>query len=215
MSLINDALKRASRAQPPPAPPAGPPMTPAEQRRPPQWSVLLVPVLLLGVMVVATWFFWSAAKRWPQAIAQTPPQRVAAREPVAPAESGTSLPFADALSRSAAVAQQVSSRQSAAESAFPAANLTGGAAALPPANSSNAGAAPPLTNPPPVTEPPKPAAPPLKLKAICYRPSNPSVLINTKTLFLGDKIGDARVIAIDQESVQLLSKGQTNVLTLE
>jgi len=215
MSLINDALKRASRAHPPPAPPAGPSMTPAEHQRPPQWPVLLVPVLLLGVVIVATWFFWSAANTGRQTIAPMPPQRVAAREPAASGEPGTSLPFANALSRSAAVAQQVSSRQAHAESAFPAANLTGGAAALPSVNSPNAGAAPPLNNPPPVSEPPKPAPPPLKLKAIFYRPGNPSVLINTKMLFLGDKIGDARVIAIDQASVTLLSNGQTNVLTLE
>lgn len=215
MSLINDALKRASRAPAPPAPPAAPPMTPVEHRPPSQWPARLVPVLLLGVTVVAAWFFWSAARMGRQPAAQGLSHPVAARETAPPAESGTALPFANALRLSTAVAHQVSQSLSAAESPLASTHPTGGAGSLPFTNSPTAGTALPVTHPLAETTPPKPAPPPLKLKAILYRPSNPSVLINTKTLFLGDRIGDARVIAIDRESVTLLSKGQTNVLTLE
>jgi hypothetical protein len=63
----------------------------------------------------------------------------------------------------------------------------------------------------PVLPPPKP---PLKLQAIFYRARNPSAVINSKTVFRGDKVADAKVLAIDRESVTLWVNGQTNVLTL-
>ena len=59
---------------------------------------------------------------------------------------------------------------------------------------------------------PKPA--PLRLQAIVFNPKRPSALISGKTLFLGDKLGDARVVAIDRESATLVGGGKTNVLSL-
>jgi MSHA biogenesis protein MshK len=59
---------------------------------------------------------------------------------------------------------------------------------------------------------PKPA--PLRLQAIVFNPKRPSALISGKTLFLGDKLGDARVVAIDRESATLVGGGRTNVLSL-
>jgi MSHA biogenesis protein MshK len=59
------------------------------------------------------------------------------------------------------------------------------------------------------------AVPPLKLNAIFYRTRNPSVVINSKTLYIGDKVAQAKVLAIDRESVTLEKGGQTNVLTVE
>jgi hypothetical protein len=66
----------------------------------------------------------------------------------------------------------------------------------------------------PATEaaPPKPA--PLRLQAIVYNPARPSAVISGKTLFLGDRIGEFRVVAISQESVSLAGGGQTNILNL-
>jgi hypothetical protein len=63
--------------------------------------------------------------------------------------------------------------------------------------------------PPP---PPKPA--PLRLQAIIFSPKRPSAMISGKTLFVGDKLGDLRVVAIDQDSATLAGAGQTNVLSL-
>ncbi len=68
------------------------------------------------------------------------------------------------------------------------------------------------TNSVAITPPPKPA--PLRLQAIVFNPQRPSALISGKTLFIGDKLGDARVVAIDQESATLVSAGKTNLLTL-
>jgi hypothetical protein len=39
-------------------------------------------------------------------------------------------------------------------------------------------------------------------------------MISGKTLFVGDKLGDLRVVAIDKESATLVGGGQTNVLSL-
>ena len=56
--------------------------------------------------------------------------------------------------------------------------------------------------------------PPLRLQSIYYRPSNPSVLINGKILYLSDEIQGVTVADITPASVTLVLSGQTNVLTL-
>jgi hypothetical protein len=39
-------------------------------------------------------------------------------------------------------------------------------------------------------------------------------MISGKTLFVGDKLGDLRVMAIDRQSITLAGAGQTNILSL-
>ncbi len=39
-------------------------------------------------------------------------------------------------------------------------------------------------------------------------------MISGKTLFIGDKLGELRLVAIDPQSATLIGSGQTNVLTL-
>jgi hypothetical protein len=56
--------------------------------------------------------------------------------------------------------------------------------------------------------------PPLRLQSIFYRPANPSVIINNKTLFVADEISGVKVAAIQSSSVTLVLSGQTNILTL-
>ena len=53
-----------------------------------------------------------------------------------------------------------------------------------------------------------------KLQGIFYRPASPSAVVNTKTVFVGDRIANARVKAIDKQSVTLEVAGETKVLTL-
>ena len=62
------------------------------------------------------------------------------------------------------------------------------------------------------TDRPPPPPPNLKLQAIFYHPNNPSVIISGKTLFRGDSIRGARILAIDKESVTLDDGGQQKVL---
>jgi hypothetical protein len=71
-------------------------------------------------------------------------------------------------------------------------------------NTPSASIAPPLV----------PKLPPLRLQGIVFNPRRPSVVINGRTLFVGEKLGDARVVAIDRESATLVSAGGTNVLSM-
>jgi hypothetical protein len=68
--------------------------------------------------------------------------------------------------------------------------------------------------PPPVIHASSVRFPPLRLQSIFYRPSNPSVIINGKTLFVTDEINGVTVADIQPSSVTLVLSGQTNILTL-
>ncbi len=76
----------------------------------------------------------------------------------------------------------------------------------------------PSPAPAPAAAPVAPAVPakfpPLRLQSIFYRPSNPSVIINGKTLFVTDEINGVTVADIRVSSVTLVLSGQTNTLTL-
>jgi hypothetical protein len=65
-----------------------------------------------------------------------------------------------------------------------------------------------------MTPPPPPKPAPLRLQAIVFNPRRPSAMISGKTLFVGDKLGALRVVAIDKDSATLVGVGQTNVLSL-
>ena len=56
---------------------------------------------------------------------------------------------------------------------------------------------------------------PLKLQGIFYRPTNPSAVVNSRTVFVGDIIANGKVKAIDRQSVTIDLGGETKVLTLE
>jgi len=56
--------------------------------------------------------------------------------------------------------------------------------------------------------------PPLKLGGIYFRMSKPSVLINNRTLFMGDTVDGARVVGIERHSVTVEFKGATNEIFL-
>jgi hypothetical protein len=91
-----------------------------------------------------------------------------------------------------------------------------------PVTSSTTPASPPLvqeqesndTRSAAIAPPPAPKPPPLRLQAIVFNPKRPSVLISGRTLFVGEKLGDLRVVAIDQESATLVGAGKTNILTM-
>ena len=53
-----------------------------------------------------------------------------------------------------------------------------------------------------------------KLQAVVFDPKHPSAIISGRSVFVGDKVNDLRVVAISQESVTLAGGGQTNVLVL-
>jgi hypothetical protein len=62
---------------------------------------------------------------------------------------------------------------------------------------------------------PKPEFPTLKLQGIFFRQSNPSVLINGKTLRTGERIEGVRIIKIERDNVTLEWSGQTRVVMMD
>ncbi len=174
MSLINDALKRASKAPPPPPADVGAAFRPAEQPRRSPALVLAISLIALVILGMAGWFLFRGWQASRAAAAGDDNTTVAARE-------------------------NAEARRPGSLAANPSGKATAGAST----NGLAAGAAP------------GPAVPPFKLNAIFFRARNPSVVINSKTLYIGDKVAQAKVLAIDRESVTLEKGGQTNVLTLE
>ena len=216
MSLINDALKRAKEAQrraspPPSSPMQFRPVEPAQQAR--HGVGLMLPAILAGAALLALFCAWQWAQRRPPA---EPREVRALTRPGAPA---TVTPQSVALSptETATTAQP----SPPAELPFqPDAIME--VANLLPATDPSPSSTPPLAREQAndasdsvvVASPPPPKPAPLRLQAIVFNPKRPSVLINGKTLFVGERVGDARVVAIDQESATLVSAGKTNILTL-
>jgi hypothetical protein len=85
---------------------------------------------------------------------------------------------------------------------------------VPPANPGVVSNPAPITVPPPPPPLPKPEFPALKLQGVFYRSTNSSALINNRTVFVGDEIRNAKVIAIGRQSVTLEFAGEKHVITL-
>jgi len=66
----------------------------------------------------------------------------------------------------------------------------------------------------PLTQPPSAQAAPLKLQGIFFHPTRPAAMISGNTVYIGDQVGNLRVVAIDQQSATLEAGGQTNILKL-
>src|SRR5207248_810532 len=62
---------------------------------------------------------------------------------------------------------------------------------------------PDTNGPAPVTEPVKPSFPSVRLQGIFYRARNPSAVINAKSVFVGEKVAGAKVVAITRDSATL------------
>ena len=196
MSLINDALKRAQESQkknPPPL--AGAPLhsVTTERRSALPLIVSAMILLLLGVVVGV---ILQLNKREPAAKAAVALAQPAVRnsEPQKNVLPAPTVPV-------------------------PVANIP--VATQPQSSPAPAPVAPPVTTDPtpkpPVqpseVAPAQPAWPKLKLQGIFYIPRKPSVVINGKALFIGERVDDAQVVAITPENVTMVFAGQTNVLS--
>src|ERR1051326_49343 len=214
MSLINDALKRAQRTQqqasasPPPELQFRPVEPEQPARRGPGLMLPLGVVFALFVGVVVVWQVVHKSGATKPAEAKLQTQAVADARPVAPAE-----PAARPASSEASPSQKPADPVATAPSA-PASTATPTPAPASAAAPVSAAPANATTNVPAATEAPAPKPAPLKLQAIVYNPTRPSAMIGGRTLFVGDKLGELRVVAIDQESATLAGAGQTQVLTL-
>lgn len=211
MSLINDALKRAKQAQElnPPPPPNLPfrAAEPAPQRKSPLPMILLFAVaavfLVGGLLVVMALVKRASA---PQVVTATqlpdPAQPMAVVEasplpdplPDATLDPTIATPETPAVALLAADADSLAITEAVTEVAL----------ATPTADESVVA---------PLIE--TPSAPALKLQGIFYNPNRPSAIVNGKTVFVGNSVGELRVLAITREAVTLGSTTQTNVLALD
>ena len=205
MSLINDALKQA-RQNPASKPGTAPtPLQPVETRQRAGRSYFLVPLIL--VLVAAggwCWLEWWEGEVTDRRVSQ--PIQIAARARTKPAPesapSTTNPPEPMTLAIIPLAGSGVSNR--APRSTANETNL--GIAAVPAAT----GAPTNL-----VATAPPPAFPVLKLQGIFYSATRPSAFINNQAVFVGEKILQARVIAIGRQGVTVFWNGQTKMLNLE
>jgi hypothetical protein len=208
MSLINDALRRAKEAQQqtPLLPSHDLPFRPVEpaQQRARRGLGLLLPFALVAVALLTLLLAWELTRtRGAASVIEVNAQTTTVPQAITPASAPAAQPAP------------------VEEPASPKELVTDTAAALP-ANATSTPADEPLanvqeseaTNAPVTTPPQPPQPPPLRLQAIIFNPKRPSVMISGKTLFIGDKLGDMRVVAIEKGSAILAGGGQTNVLSV-
>lgn len=207
MSLINDALKRAKQAQElnPPPPPNLPfrAAEPAPQRKSPLPMILLFAVaavfLVGGLLVVMALVKRASAPQVVTATQLSDPVQPMAVVEASPVPDATLDPTID-TAETPAVAMLAAD----ADSLVITDAVTEAALATTTADES---AVAPLIAPP--------SAPALKLQGIFYNPNRPSAIVNGKTVFVGNSVGELRVLAITREAVTLGSATQTNVLALD
>lgn len=266
MSLINDALKRASQAERarnprPQATGAMQPVKSTERRAfPVVWMAPAAVVLLLGLSSLLLLGWWkgrspetpgplAAAPKGapvspapPTATANTPAQistlvvapagQTQTPKPPEPVTPSVPKPTAKPATTAAVASVDLSTQPDVQTTKPP-----DGPPSVPPANAEiekpppgtyPVGTSPnptlqttavPVvasTTPPPPPPPPRPKVqfPELQVQGIFFRPSNPSALINGRTLFVGDRMGEIKVVAIKQESVELEKDGETKTFWL-
>jgi hypothetical protein len=200
MSLINDALKRAKEVQPPnpPAAQSKAAMQPVDDNHRPVGLPIYFLPMLLAIVCGAGFFLWKGWDQTQRLTATTDVTTVVqAREvapPIVPAETTEPDPGPPGIP----VGRNFSLEDDAP---------TAAAVATPSSPSPTATAL--------AEELPRFAGHSFKLQGIFYRPANPSAVINSKSVFVGDTISNAKVKAIDRQSVTLEYDGETKVLTFQ
>lgn len=64
-------------------------------------------------------------------------------------------------------------------------------------------------------EPPANTFPRLVLQGIYYRPARPSAVINSKTVYIGDRVSQAKVLSIDRHEVTVQWNNEVHVLAFQ
>ena len=205
MSLINDALKRATRTQPttiPIDPEPAAPMQPVEyRRRGLPWYFF--PSLLV-ILAAACWFIVKGVQAKRESSNPVPkPVTVQARQ---------TAPETPASVSASAVATEVPPTTPAkATSTLPPSLNSGPSPDAGPATTETPATTPSAAPAPP----PEPAKPTYKLQGIFFRPENPSAMVNGRSVWVGSRVDGATVKTITRDSLTIEVNGQTSVLTLE
>ncbi len=188
MSLINDALRRASQTDKNRAPPAAGPsgMTPAPARERSKTPLILGAVVAL-LAVAAGWLIWRAL-----AVERQERQERVVVAPAAPVVAKAPASVISAAERAAEVVPKAEAPRAAAEAGKVEVAVAATAMASPA---------------------PRPF-PSLKLQAIFFNRSNPHALINGRTVGEGDEVLGTRVKRIEAEKVTVEWEGETKALEM-
>jgi len=221
MSLINDALKQAGKAQQEnPPPESNLHFRPAEERphrsyTPPaiMYAVFVVVLVLGGLLVL------MAVRKSPETVKASTPAKSSKAPAIsdvpasaAPVEANPIVfppkPVAPPVAEpppATPTTTTATSSPTPPQEAPKAVNVPTELTATPITSTNVTAVAPPV-------EPPKPAKP--KLQGISYNPTRPSAVINGRTLYVGDRMGEYNVREITKDAVTLVSATQTYVLSL-
>jgi hypothetical protein len=214
MSLINEALKRAREAQQTPQPTSSalPQVRPVEPNQTNPGMGLMPPLSLAVASMLALVVVWQWIHARRPHTAPPPAKPIASLSKTASARPPASAP----QPARAAVPVPPTGKPIPVPAPRPVANKPAPSAQVTPrpVAPTTAKVVKPVPTPgPQVLEPePKPIA--LNLQAIVYNPKRPSAMINGRTLFLGDHVGDFRVAAISSKTVTVIRPGKTNILIL-
>ena len=224
MSLINDALRRASQQKPASAPPShdGIPLQPVDYRGSPSpWRPFVFLPVLIILCGLSGWFFWSASRTTPKGAAPKDAVAIQAPAELPPATQRGERLMASAPAKNTQVAIQVNTNlvvrtNVIVQAPSPALVAVPSAPPVPTGTVTEIVTTEKIKPVPVDTQPPGSFAsfPKLKLQGIYFRRTNPSVLINGRTLFVGDRVDGARVVTVDRQTVMMEFSGQTNLLTL-
>ena len=240
MSLINDALKRAE-SEKRAARPSGPPLQPAESTPARGTS----PLLLGGIFLLALGAIAIAAALWfggrtTQVVQTTSPTTSIPAPASETAKVGSAVP-ADRGDRPAPVPSTAPTTQyKTLPSTLTTVTSTPAAIAFPiqqttPNTVTNTASFPPKSTPKPVAAtssaptttmkstasvtPPAttatPQAKPIRLQSIFYRLKNPTVILNGKTLGVGETVDGIKIVSIQRTSIEIVQNGKYRTLTLQ
>ena len=243
MSLINDALRKASQSQkqrPPESSPEhqlGALLQPVDyQRRSNRWMLLLAVPVVAALLVLAGWFFLKARGTAPQTqpaatrtATVTPANTASASQPAAapvqppePAKSSapvSSAPLPVAKTNFVTQTNFVTITNLVAQTNPIAPPTT---VAQTPEVPKAPAVTPSAAEPTPTVATAKNGAPQetktfprLTLQGISYQPVNPFAVINGKKLYVGGRIDDVKVVTIDRQTVTVEWEGQTKTLNMQ
>ena len=226
MSLINDALKRAGQNSARPAVPAPipTPMHPAETAAPRGLPKFFLPVTLVifcaAILILFKSFTGFTTPKSINAVAR--PSVVAARAPSVVPSQVTTTSALPTHSATRPVAPPIRSAATTVSNATRSQPVPPRVATTPtsavPASVVSRPAPATVTTAHPAPGTAVVSAPPAqtyKLGGIIYRVSNPCAVINNRTVFVGERVGNARVKSITRDGVALeFPGGQLLELTL-
>jgi hypothetical protein len=201
MSLINDALKRANEVKTPPPLPSQTakilaPVEPPSSRLP----LIIFPVILGLIVFLAGFFLLRGFNRKDEAGNwRSPLQRAFAREKGSEHKAAANVD------------------EEAAEPGHPQASVIGTKSQVRdgrPAVATNSGIAPVATVAPPSLAASSNNFPQLKVQGVFFRAKNPGALVNSKTVFVGDWIANAKVVEIRPDGITVEFQGRKKVFDL-